>query len=127
MKRKIKVAVNTEKLITSEKEIDFPDIETYYKMFDDGKFFPEGLILFAFIPKSEGSKNYSLIEVKQNKQDYNDWHPDDDCNSDFWLKTFGVRKQAFKILTENYGDWSKITKEEFEESRMKLLNHYKDE
>ncbi len=121
---KIQIATDYERVVTRERDIDLPTEDGYYRKVDDGRFFPVGVQLFAILTKYANS--YRLVYVESNKQDFNDFVPLDDCRSEFWPKTSGLRKKAFDIfLSPLYFDgWTKITKEEFDEERIKLLNNY---
>jgi len=126
MKEIIKIAVNkiTTTVNTIEKEVDLPDEAAYYAYTDDGCFFAEGLILFAFIPRYPGGHTYDLIQVRQNKQDYTDFHPTSDCKDDYFLDYKGLRNKGLDILTSKNDNFKLITKEEFDTKRIELLNYY---
>jgi len=129
MKKIIQIAVSETTVTVNriEKEIDLPETSKYYQWYDDGRFFPRGIVLFAILPYFEGKAgSYSLLEVERNKQDYNDFVPHDDCSRDYWRKTEGIRKTAFDILTGKNQDFKEITKEEFDSKRMELLNNYQE-
>ena len=123
MKRTISIATNKTVVTTYEKEVDFPDNAVYYAYNDNGIFFAEGLILFAIIPRYEGADNYTLLQVRRNKQEYIDFYPSD-CNSDHFLDYKGLRNKALDILVGKNNDFKPITEEEFNTKRIELLNSY---
>src|ERR1035437_5040882 len=116
MKEIIRIATNKTIVTTYEKEVDFPDEAVYYAWTDNGCFFAEGLILFAFIPRYKGAHNYNLIQVSRNKQEYTDFHPSD-CKDDYFLDYKGLRNRALDILTGKEYNFKLITKEEFDTKR----------
>jgi len=128
MKKSIDIAVSTTQINVQTKEIDFPECTKYYSKNDDGKFFAEGLILFAIIQKYPDSiQTYNLVRVTRNKQEFNDFCPAKDCKQDYWLKDgSSLRKEALKIISEqkySHG-FTEITKEEFDKSRLELINAF---
>ena len=127
MEKELEVAVGYEKVVSSKKKVDLPEVAKYYSKNDDGKFFARGIILFAILPKYKNNptNSYTLIEVEINKQNYNDFVPTDDCKQKYWLTESGLRKTAFDIVTKSDYEFKEITAEEFEVKRIKLLNHFK--
>lgn len=131
MIKELEIAVNRTQLNTIKKEVELPESDKYYSKTDDGRFFPEGLILFAVLLKHPNSvTSYTLIRVTRNKQEYNDFVPTKDCRQDYWLNnSCSLRKQAFDLWTDPIGckdGFKEITKEEFEKQRMELLNKYQE-
>lgn len=127
MEKELEAAVSYEKVVSSKKKADLPEVAKYYSKNDDGRFFARGIVLFAILPKYENNPthSYTLVEVERNKQDYNDFVPTDDCKQKYWLSESGVRKTAFDIMTKSDYEFKEITAEEFEAKRMELLNHFK--
>ena len=126
MKKKIKVAVYEKVIETKEIELEYPKEPRYYKRFDDGSFFAEGLILFAIIPKYKDS-TMLLIRVTKGRQDYNDFVPTKDCRQSYWLKSDEtLRNEAFRILTTSHHGYEEICKQQFDSSRVDLLDCYKE-
>lgn len=133
MKKIIKIAVNQTVVNHVEKEIDFPETEKYYSKIDNGRICPRGIILFAIIPyKNRSNPSYTLLEIERNKQDYTDFIPQDDCRQEYWIKNFGLRKTALQIITNSIEPgfmphgFTEISKEEFNDKRMELLNNYNE-
>ena len=126
MKKEIEITVDYEKVITSKKELDLPEVSKYYLMNDDGRFFPRGVVLFAIIPNYDNNPSYSytLIEVERNKQNYDDFVPTKDCRQKEWLKESGLRKTAFNIITKQSCEFKEISEKEFKVKRIELLNNY---
>ncbi len=126
MKTKLKVAVNLQIVNTREREIDLPEATKYYSRIDDGRFFPRGLVLFAIILKiKDNPGTYHLVEVERNKQNFTDFVPKDDCQSNSWVNNSdSLRKTAFDIFTGTLHGFQEITQEEFETKRLELLNHF---
>lgn len=122
---KIEIAVSIEYATKRTIEINLPSKAIFFEKKDEGIFFPRGLILFAIIPKfTNKSGSYIILEIEQGKQNYNDFIPSTDCKDSYWLKTTGLRKQAFELMINNLGDFKEITKEIFEIKRATLLNFY---
>ena len=130
MKIQLEIAVNRTQVNTIKQEVELPESDKYYTKCDDGKFFPEGLILFAIIQKYPNSTTtYTLVRVTRNKQEYNDFVPTKDCRQDYWLNnSCNLRKQAFQIWTNptSLDGFKEITQKEFEEERVKLINKYQE-
>lgn len=128
MKKELTIAVSYEMVKTTVREIELSETPRFFSKNDDGNFFPRGLILFAILPKYESNPTqaYTLVQVEENKQEYNDFVPTDDLKQKYWLSESGVRKVAFEIFSApKYLDgWTEISKEEFDEKRVQLLNKY---
>lgn len=127
MKIEIEKAVSYKEVKKVTVEVNIPDKAIYYEWNDDGIFFAEGLILFAFIPRYKGAHTYDLIQVMRNKQDYTDFHPASDCKDDYFLDYKGLRNRALDILTGKNYDFKLISEEDFNLKRIKLLDYYKKE
>lgn len=129
MKKKITIATSTEKVITTEIEIDFRTTPAYYKHNDDGRFFPRGLVVLAILPKQfTDIPRYTLLEISKGIQQYTDFIPMKDCRGEEWLKEDGLREKALKLMMGNYykGEYFEISRDEFEYYRTKLLDFYKE-
>lgn len=110
-----------EEQILKEIEFEFPSEHKFYKMVDDGNFFPRGLILFGIIIKY--SSTVLLIEVERGKQFYTDFVPTKDCKQEYWLSdTNDIRRTALSIMTGQHSSFNEITKDEFLELRKSLLD-----
>lgn len=127
MKKTIKLYHNKVRVETIDKEIDLPEVAKYYSRNDEGKWFPRGLILFAIIPDYPPAvKSYTLVQVERNKQDYNDFHPAEDCYSEFWKKE-SLRGTALDIIMNEWSnEFEEITEEEFNIKREELLNKWRE-
>lgn len=127
-KKQVEVAVSYELVNTRTVELTLPKGALYFSKNDEGRFFPRGLVLFAIIPKYENSdRAYFLIEVSSNKQEFTDFVPLEDCRSSSWLKSTGLRKQAFDIFKAPslLGDFVPVSKEYFESRSIELLTDYR--
>ena len=127
MKIEIEKAVSYKEVKKVTVEVNIPDEAVYYEWNDNGIFFAEGLILFAFIPRYKNAHVYDLIQVMQNKQDYTDFHPTSDCKDSYFLDHKGLRNRALDILTNINTDFKLISEDDFNEKRIKLLDYYKKE
>lgn len=130
MKVKLKIPNKREivKIDHIEVEAELPETEKYFMKNDDGRVFPRGIILFAFIPKYGNAGKYRLYEVERHKQDFNDFEVENDLRHD---AVKGIRETALHILLGHkhphyyshisaHG-FSEITKEEFTKKRDELL------
>ena len=127
MKKTIDITVSETITNTITRELDLPELAKYYSKNDNGRFDPQGVVLFAIIPKYEKNPThvYNLVEVKRNKQDYNDFEPHDDCKQSFWLKGGTIRHTALDILNNrSFDNWKEITADEFNALKEPLLNRY---
>lgn len=134
------------------KEVDVPQVAKYYRKMDDGNFFPEGEILFAIIPwwKPKEGKTvtyFRLVRVTQNCQQSTDFNIIKDCKDDYFSRTYmplkkvildwisshkryyeytWLRPEALSIMSDySYvHNYKEITEEDFNTSRIKLLNNY---
>lgn len=147
---KIKLLESTIKSNFKELEVNVPQEAKYYRKIDDGFFFPEGEILFAIIPRykpKEGSPvtAFTLVRITRNCQQYTDFHISD-CKDEYFHRDYTplkkviadkicgnkrvyeytwLRPEAFRIWTTYDKDgFIEITEEDFNTSRMKLLNKY---
>ena len=121
-RREVEVACDLTRVTTRKMAINFPTVPKFYKRLDDGRMFPRGLVLFAIVPR--GEKSLNLFEVEGGKQDFTDFIPQDDCKREYWLKTHGLRKTAFELMTmtfTEYSEWQPISMEEFRTERDKML------
>jgi hypothetical protein len=128
MKHTIKVlterkVVKTE-AVTEEIIINIPETPQYYSWFDYSRFFKRGLVLFAILPKF--SHTVIIVQVERGKQEYNDFRPGSDCNSDYWGKGDDIRQTALSIMRGKNNDFEPISKESFDTSREALLDIYKE-
>lgn len=120
------------KLITQVKEVvvkeeavtinlEYPVENKYYRMMDDGNFFPRGDVLFAIIVKHASA--FNLFEIERGRQFYTDFVPTKDCRQEYWLKdSNSIRRTALEIMLGKDNDFDEITFEEFKTEREKLLN-----
>lgn len=127
MKVTIKETVDVTKVNTREVEVDLPESAVYL---GKGMHYPYSSELFAIVPQKDGSPhNYNIVKVTSNRQEYNDFVPTDDCDSEFWMKE-SLRRDALKIIKEldklrdhsNDYMWKVITEEEFKTKREWLIN-----
>jgi len=127
MKRTIEI-LKTERVTIMEAvkksiDIDIPQIAKYYHWHDYGNFFGRGDVIFAIIPKY--THTMLLVEVERGKQNYNDFRPESDCRT--WKdESCTVRHLALEIMSGENSDFKEITKEEFDEKRVILLDTYKE-
>lgn len=104
-------------------EIDIPQTAKYYHWYDDSRFFGRGDVIFAIIPKF--THTMLLVEVERGEQKYNDFRPESDCRT--WIDESGtVRHTALEIMSGKSSDFKEITKGEFDEKRIVLLDVYKE-
>ena len=124
MLTKIEKAISKTVVNTTTIEINLPDNPVYYSYDDNGRFFPEGLILFAIIPKYENANVYYIYKIINGCQYFTDFHPSD-CKDEYFLDYKDLRHKALDILTNINTEFKEISKELFDNKRMELLNYYK--
>lgn len=133
MKKEIEVAVSQKVVEISKKtvEFEFPSEPQYWERVDDSRFFAEGNILLAIIPKY--SHTMDLIRVTKGRQQWNDFVPTKDCRQEEWLKGGSIRHEAFSVITgiddrfAGQDEWKQITKEEFHTKRTELLDFFMED
>lgn len=113
--------VIVEEKVTKEIELELPTKSLFFKMNDDGNFFPRGIILFAITVKY--SNTFLLFEIERGKQFYTDFVPSKDCKQDYWLSdSNSIRRTALKLMMGKLGAFSAIEKDEFLRLRTDLLD-----
>lgn len=128
MKSVITIAVSYEKVTTIVKELMLPEVAKYFKAENQDRIFSGGLVLFGIIPKYPGPQvsAYRLIQITRNEQSCTDFIPKTDCKNLDWLKESGLRRTAFDIMQDADYDFKEISELEFDNTRMELLNSYKN-
>ncbi len=130
MKKDIIITTTAVKLVHETKSVDLPQENKYYRKGEIGDF---GLQceLFAILPKYRlDSEKYILVNVKRDEQLHTDFHPENDCKSEYWLKDGdnNLRRKALQIMTDQnwLHDFKEITPAEFATDRAKLLNFWQE-
>jgi hypothetical protein len=124
----IKVVKQSRKTVQEEitvmVEVDTPTSPKYYRMVDNGNFFPRGVVLFAILPKYKGTENnYMLYEIESGNQKSTDFVLTKDCRQPEWLETSeAIRRTALAILMGERKDFEEINSITFLRERDELLN-----
>ena len=124
--KKVRKTVTEE--VREKIDVEYPTENRFYRMEDDGNFFPRGTVLFAILIKH--STSFMLYEIERGQQLSTDFVPTKDCRQDSWIAgdgDTGIRRTALSLLIGDNTDFREITKEEFMRTRNELLNSRMEE
>lgn len=119
MKTTIVITTNTIVVKSVEKEIDLPTTSKFYKG-DEGS----GIEIFTIIPKFETNPNkaYRIYHIQKGKMNSTDFHPLQDCRSEFFLsENNSIRRTALDLMQNSLLNWEEIDKNKFITLQSRLL------